>query len=222
MRVLIVEDERPLAAMLAKGLRREGFAVDAVHDGETALQRLTDTGYDTMLLDRDLPGLHGDDVCRRALALDPDCRILMLTAAGTLDDKVSGLELGADDYLAKPFDLPELVARLRALYRRAAPAAEPVLTFADLALDTNRRTVRRGDRAIHLTGKELAVLELLMRADGAVRSQEYLREKAWDAGTDPLTNAVRITISTLRRKLGDPPILHTAVKAGYRLGTDPR
>ncbi|GLZ78074.1 transcriptional regulatory protein CutR [Actinorhabdospora filicis] len=220
MRVLVVEDEEIMSRVLVMGLRREAFAVDAVADGEAALRHLAFHDYDAMVLDRDLPLLHGDEVCRRAAELHPSCRILMLTAAGRLGDKVSGLGLGADDYLAKPFDFPELVARLRALHRRAPVAHAPVLTFADLAFDTHRRRVTRAGREVRLTPKELAVLELLMRADGGVVGTEYLLEKAWDEHADPFTNAVRLVIHTLRRKLGSPRLVHTAVGAGYRLGTD--
>ncbi|MEV5542199.1 response regulator transcription factor [Saccharopolyspora shandongensis] len=217
MRVLVVEDEAFLAEALQAGLRREGMAVDIAGDGATALESVAVNEYDVVVLDRDLPGVHGDDVCRHVVASRPDCRILMLTAAGGLADKVDGLRLGSDDYLVKPFDFPELVARLHALRRRAAAAHPPVLTFADLRLDPARRDARRGDHTLRLTRKEFAVLELLLRADGAVLSAEHLLEKAWDAHADPFTNAVRITISTLRRKLGDPPILHTATGVGYYL-----
>ncbi|GAA3585743.1 response regulator transcription factor [Amycolatopsis ultiminotia] len=217
MRVLIVEDEVFLAEALQAGLRREGMAVDVAGDGASALDSVAVNEYDVLVLDRDLPGVHGDQVCEQVVASRPDCRILMLTAAGSLADKVHGLQLGSDDYLVKPFDFPELVARLRALERRATPAHPPVLTYADLRLDPARRDVRRGDHALRLTRKEFAVLELLLRADGAVLSAEHLLEKAWDVHADPFTNAVRITVSTLRRKLGDPPILHTATGAGYYL-----
>ncbi|MBQ1092805.1 response regulator transcription factor [Streptomyces sp. B93] len=218
MRVLVVEDERFMARVLDIGLRREAFAVDVVHDGDSALEKVTVYDYDTVILDRDLPGVHGDEVCRRIVAMGLDCRILMLTAAGRLGDKVEGLGLGADDYLAKPFDFPELIARLRALYRRSPMAHPPVLTFADLRFDTHRRTVTRAGTEIRLTPKELAVLELLMRADGGVLSAEYLLDKAWDAHADPLTNAVRLVMHTLRKKLGHPQLVHTAISAGYYLG----
>ncbi|RII18778.1 Transcriptional activator protein CopR [Streptomyces sp. YIM 130001] len=217
MRVLIVEDEEFMAEVIGLGLRREGIPSDTVHDGAAALEKLTVNDYDIVILDRDLPGVHGDEVCRRTVSAHPDCRILMLTASGRLGDKVSGLGLGADDYLAKPFDFPELVARLRALYRRSSPALAPVLRLADLSLDTHRRQAVRAGREIRLTPKELAVLELLLRADGGVLSAEYLLEKAWDEAADPFTNAVRLVVHTLRRKLGDPPLLHTAVGAGYYL-----
>ncbi|SDL16422.1 response regulator transcription factor [Streptomyces indicus] len=219
MRVLVVEDERYMARVLEIGLRREAIAVDVVHDGARALEQLTVYDYDAVVLDRDLPGVHGDEVCRRIVELDLGCRILMLTAAGRLGDKVEGLGLGADDYLAKPFDFPELVARLRALYRRSPMTHSPVLTFADLEFDTHRRRVTRGGGEVKLTPKELAVLELLMRAEGGVLSAEYLLDKAWDAQTDPFTNAVRLVVHTLRKKLGEPQLVHTAISAGYYLGT---
>ncbi|WP_455358761.1 response regulator transcription factor [Streptomyces sp. SYSU K21746] len=220
MRILVVEDEQYMARVLEIGLRREAIAVDVVHDGTTALERLTVYDYDAVILDRDLPGVHGDEVCRRIIALGLDCRILMLTAAGRLGDKVEGLGLGADDYLPKPFDFPELVARLRALYRRSPMAHPPVLSFADVTFDTHRRRVMRGGTEVRLTPKELIVLELLMRANGGVLSAEYLLDKAWDAHTDPLTNAVRLVVHTLRRKLGEPQLVHTAIGAGYYLGSE--
>jgi len=217
MRVLVVEDEEYLARVLQIGLRRQAISADVVHDGATALERVTVNDYDVVVLDRDLPGVHGDEVCRRLAESTPDCRIVMLTAAGRPDDKVEGLGLGADDYLAKPFHFPELVARLRAVHRRNSRAHAPVLTFADIAFDTHRRRVTRGGRQIALTPKEMAVLELLLRADGGVLSSEYLLEKAWDDNADPFTGAVRLVIHTLRRKLGDPRVVHTAISAGYCL-----
>lgn len=217
MRVLVVEDERYLARVIELGLRREAIAPDVVHDGRAALERLRVYDYDAVVLDRDLPLVHGDEVCRRIVAERLPCRVLMLTAAGRLGDKVEGLGLGADDYLAKPFDFPELVARLRALYRRPPTGHAPVLTFADVSFDTHRRRVERAGAEVRLTRKELAVLELLMRADGGVLSTEDLLDKAWDARTDPMTNAVRLVVHTLRRKLGEPRLVHTAVGAGYYL-----
>lgn len=217
MRVLVVEDDAYMARVLEMGLRRETMTVDVVHDGQAALDHLAVHDYDAVVLDRDLPDVHGDEVCRRLQTLDPGCRILMLSAAGQLGDKVAGLSLGADDYLAKPFDFPELVARLRALYRRGPVAYAPVLAFGDLTFDTHRRRVARAGAEIRLTPKELAVLELLMRADGGVVSAEYLLEKAWDAHADPFTNAVRLVVHTLRKKLGEPQLVRTAVGAGYRL-----
>jgi DNA-binding response OmpR family regulator len=214
----VVEDEQYMARVLELGLRREAIAVDVVHDGTTALERVTVYDYDAVVLDRDLPGVHGDEVCRRIVAMGLECRVLMLTAAGRLGDKVEGLGLGADDYLAKPFDFPELVARLRALYRRSPMAHSPTLTFAGLTLDTHRRQAVRDGTEIRLTPKEMAVLELLMRANGGVLSAEYLLDKAWDAHADPLTNAVRLVVHTLRKKLGEPRLVHTAIGAGYYLG----
>ncbi|MFI9583888.1 response regulator transcription factor [Streptomyces sp. NPDC052236] len=218
MRVLVVEDEKYMARILEIGLRREAIAVDVVHDGAAALERVAVYDYDAVILDRDLPGVHGDEVCRRLVAMRLECRILMLTAAGRLGDKVEGLGLGADDYLAKPFDFPELIARLRALYRRSPVAHSPVLTFSNLSFDTHRRRVLRAGQEVRLTPKELAVLELLIRADGGVLSAEYLLDKAWDANADPLTNAVRLVVHTLRKKLGEPQLVHTAISAGYYLG----
>ncbi|MDT0304266.1 response regulator transcription factor [Streptomonospora wellingtoniae] len=219
MRVLVAEDEEFLADALRSGLRREGMAVDIAQDGDTALEDIAVNDYDVVVLDRDLPGVHGDDVCRTVVADHPECRILMLTAADRLADKVAGLRLGSDDYLVKPFDFPELVARLHALRRRSVPAQPPVLTRGDIRLDPARRSAERSGLSLSLAPKEFAVLELLMRADGAVLSAEHLLEKAWDANADPFTNAVRITVSTLRRKLGDPPVLHTATGAGYYLSS---
>lgn len=219
MRVLVVEDDLYMARVIELGLRREAMAVDLVHDGAAALESVAVYDYDVVVLDRDLPVVHGDEVCRGIVSQGLECRILMLTAAGRLGDKVEGLGLGADDYLAKPFDFPELVARLRALYRRSPQAHAPVLAFADIVFDTHRRRVTRAGAEVRLTPKELAVLELLMRADGGVLGAEYLLDKAWDAEADPFTNAVRLVVHTLRRKLGEPQLLHTAIGAGYYLGT---
>ncbi|GAB3462620.1 response regulator transcription factor [Streptomonospora sediminis] len=217
MRVLVVEDEVYLAEALRSGLHREGMAVDIAHDGDLALESIAVNDYDVVVLDRDLPGVHGDEVCRRVVADRPECRVLMLTAAKRLADRVEGLRIGSDDYLVKPFDFPELVARLHALQRRSTPAHPPVLTWGDIKVDPARRTAHRDDLPLRLTPKEFTVLELLVRADGAVLSAEYLLEKAWDANADPFTNAVRITVSTLRRKLGTPPVLHTDTGVGYYL-----
>ncbi|MFI6393121.1 response regulator transcription factor [Nonomuraea sp. NPDC050547] len=217
MRVLVVEDEPYMAEALQAGLRREAMAVDVAADGHAALERLAVHDYDVVVLDRDLPGVHGDEVCRRLPALNPACRILMLTASGRLDDKVTGLRLGADDYLVKPFDFPELVARLRALERRTAPAAPPVLRRAGIVLDPFRREAYRDGRYLRLTRKEFGVLQVLLRGGGGVVSAEQLLEKVWDEHADPFTNAVRITVSTLRRKLGDPPVIHTETGVGYSL-----
>jgi two-component system response regulator VanR len=216
MRTLIVEDEEYLADAIRAGLRRETIAADVVHDGDSALDRLAVDDYDVVVLDRDIPGTHGDDVCAWITAERPGCRVLMLTAARTLDDKVSGFGLGADDYLAKPFDFPELVARLRALHRRPAQAIPPVLRSAGVTLDSFRREVYRNGRLVRVTRKEFAVLELLMRAAGGVVSAETLLDKAWDMNADPVTNAIRVTISNLRKRLGEPWVIHTEPGAGYR------
>ncbi|MEU9015320.1 response regulator transcription factor [Streptomyces sp. NPDC048479] len=217
MRVLIVEDEPYLAEALQAGLRREAMAVDVAPDGASALERLACHDYDVVVLDRDLPHVHGDDICRRLSAEGRSVRILMLTAASSLDDRVGGFQLGADDYMAKPFDFPELVARLHALHRRAGEPQPPVLEFTGLRLDSFRREAYRDDRYLRLTRKEFAVLRVLMQADGGVVSAETLLEKVWDEHADPFTNAVRITVSTLRRKLGGPSLLHTMTGVGYYL-----
>ncbi|MFD4787870.1 response regulator transcription factor [Streptomyces sp. NPDC058459] len=217
MRVLVVEDEVILAEAVQSGLRREAMAVDVVHSGEAALEQMAFTEYDAVVLDRDLPGMHGDELCRLTVERYPSCRVLMLTAARRLDERVTGLELGADDYLTKPFEFPELVARLRAINRRNPTAQPPQLAFAGLRLDPFRREVYRDGRLVRLTPKEFAVLELLMRDRGGVISAEILLEKAWDSHADPFTNAVRITISTLRAKLGKPALIHTVTGAGYYL-----
>jgi DNA-binding response OmpR family regulator len=217
MRILVAEDERLLADGIAEGLRRDNLAVDVVYDGESALERLTVNEYDVLVLDRDLPGRHGDDVCREVVRLRREVRILMLTAASAVDQRVAGLSLGADDYLSKPFAFAELVARVRALGRRSRPAQPPVLCRGDLRLDPARREVHRDERPIGLSRKEFSVLEELMRADGAVVSAEFLLEKAWDENTDPFTNVVRVTVMTLRRKLGPPAVVQTVTGVGYRL-----
>lgn len=218
MRVLVVEDEQLLADAVATGLRREAMAVDVVYDGEAALERVAVNDYDVVVLDRDLPLVHGDDVCRAVIDTGLPTRILMLTASGDVSDRVEGLELGADDYLPKPFAFSELTARVRALGRRAVSPLPPVLERAGIRLDPNRREVVRDGAAIHLSPKEFAVLEVLMRADGAVVSAEQMLEKAWDENTDPFTNVVRVTVMTLRRKLGEPPVIMTVPGAGYRIG----
>ena len=217
MRVLVAEDERRLADAIARGLRREGMAVDVAPDGDEALLKARVVRYDVVVLDRDLPGVHGDDVCRVVRGERPETRIIMLTAAGDLEDLVEGLSLGADDYMAKPFRFAELVARIRALNRRSAPSRPPVLHHGDLELDPARRSVMRGGEPIELARKELAVLETLMAADGATVSAEELLERVWDEQTDPFTNVVRMTIMTLRRKLGDPPVVETVIGVGYRM-----
>jgi DNA-binding response OmpR family regulator len=217
VRVLIAEDERRLADAIARGLRREGMAVDTAPDGTDALVKARVIRYDVLVLDRDLPGVHGDEVCRTVREERPETGILMLTAAGTLDDVVEGLSIGADDYLPKPFRFAELVARIRALGRRSLPSRPPVLTHRDIELDPGRRTVARGSEDVRLARKELAVLEALMAADGATVSAEELLERVWDEQIDPFTNVVRMTIMTLRRKLGDPPVVETVIGVGYRL-----
>lgn len=217
LRVLVVEDERVLADAIATGLRRETLAVDVTYDGAGALDRASVNEYDVIVLDRDLPKVHGDDVCKQLVAQRYPARIIMLTAAGELDDKVEGLSIGADDYLAKPFAFAELIARVRALGRRAAAPLPPVLERAGITLDPARREVARDGRPVELTRKEFAVLEVLLSADGAVVSSEHLLEKAWDEHIDPFTNVVRVTMMTLRKKLGEPPVIETVPGVGYRL-----
>ncbi|WP_344900659.1 response regulator transcription factor [Actinomadura meridiana] len=217
MRVLVVEDERVLADAIATGLRREALAVDVAYDGAGALERAGINDYDVIVLDRDLPRVHGDDVCKQLVSQRYPARIIMLTAAGELDDRVEGLSIGADDYLAKPFAFAELIARVRALGRRAAAPLPPVLERAGITLDPSRREVARDGRPVELTRKEFAVLEVLLSGDGAVVSSEQLLEKAWDEHIDPFTNVVRVTMMTLRKKLGDPPVIETVPGVGYRL-----
>lgn len=217
MRVLIVEDERDLAAAIARGLRREGYAVDVSYDGGDALERAAVNSYDVVLLDRDLPVVHGDEVCRELTASGSGARVLMLTAAASLEERVDGLDLGADDYLAKPFEFDELKARIRALGRRSAPARPPVLNRAGVELDPARHRVARDAKPIDLSPKEFAVLEVLLAADGAVVSAEELLERAWDDSIDPFTNVVRVTMMTLRKRLGEPPVIETVVGSGYRI-----
>jgi DNA-binding response OmpR family regulator len=218
MRLLVVEDHEVLATAIAAGLRREGMAVDLALRGQEALDRLSGTRYDVVVLDRDLPGVHGDEVCRRIAAGDSGSRVLMLTAAGTIRDKVDGLGLGADDYLAKPFDFAELVARIRALARRSAPAVPPILEDGDLSLDPGRHVAFRAGRRLDLSPKEFAVLECLLAAGGRVVSAEELLDRAWDEAADPFTTAVKTTIRRLRGKLGEPPVIETVREAGYRIG----
>jgi DNA-binding response OmpR family regulator len=218
MRVLVAEDFEVLARSIATGLRREGIAVDVALDGADATSRLALTRYDVLVLDRDLPGVHGDDVCRRVVAEGLRTRVLMLTAASTLKDRVGGLDLGADDYLAKPFDFPELVARVRALARRSAPATPPTLEQGDLTLDRGRRVVFRAERRLELSAKEFSLLECLMSDPGRVISSEELLERVWDDAADPFTTAVKTTVRRLRAKLGEPPVIHTVRESGYRIG----
>jgi DNA-binding response OmpR family regulator len=217
VRVLVVEDERVLADAIATGLRREAMAVDVAYDGAAALERTSVNDYDVVVLDRDLPKIHGDDVCRQLVAERSTARILMLTAAGELEDKVAGLSIGADDYLAKPFAFAELIARIRALGRRSAPPLPPILEQSGVRLDPARREVTRDGDPVELTPKEFAVLEVLMRGEGRVVSAEQLLEKAWDENIDPFTNVVRVTMMTLRKKLGNPQVIETVPGAGYRL-----
>src|SRR4051794_22620502 len=217
MRILVAEDEPRIAAAVARGLRREGMAVDVAPDGAVALYKARITPYDIVVLDRDLPELHGDDVCRTLSAEQPRTKVLMLTAAHSTDELVAGLALGADDYLAKPFRFAELVARLRALGRRSGEARPPVLRAAGLELDPARRTAARDGLPLELTPKEFAVLEALLEAQGTVVTTEALLERVWDELLDPLSNTVRMTVMTLRRKLGDPPLIETVRGSGYRV-----
>jgi DNA-binding response OmpR family regulator len=217
MRVLLVEDERTLAGTLERGLRREGMAVDVAFDGGQAVEKASVNQYDVVVLDRDLPVLHGDEVCRTLVAEGSSARILMLTASREIDARVEGLSLGADDYLPKPFAFVELVARIRALQRRAASPPRPVLAYGDIELDRGRRSAARGGRDLELTRKELSVLEVLLEERGRVVSAEELLERVWDEHADPFTNAVRVTIMHLRRKLGDPPVIETVFGEGYRV-----
>jgi DNA-binding response OmpR family regulator len=216
MRVLVVEDHELLARTVAAGLRREGMAVDVVHDGERALAALAVTPYDVLVLDRDLPTVSGDDVCRHAVGRGLRTRILMLTAAGTLTDRVHGLDLGADDYLTKPFDLPELAARVRALGRRTGRRVPPVLRCADVELDPARRTVTRAGRPVALSPKEFAVLAHLVARRGLVVSAEELLDHVWDEAANPFTTTVKTTLGRLRAKLGEPPVITTVREGGYR------
>ncbi|WKX06858.1 response regulator transcription factor [Streptomyces sp. NL15-2K] len=217
MRILVAEDESFLADLVAEGLRAEAMAVDVAYDGATALERLAVNDYDVLVLDRDLPEVHGDDVCRQLSQLGGRVRILMLTASGAVHERVTGLNLGADDYLAKPFAFDELVARVHALARRAGPPLPPVLERCGITLDTARRQASREGRYLPLSRKEYAVLEVLMRAQGAVVSTEELLERAWDEHTDPFTTVVKVTMSKLRAKLGEPPVIVTVPGSGYRL-----
>jgi DNA-binding response OmpR family regulator len=217
MRVLIVEDHKDLALTIATGLRREGMAVDLAFDGQEGLQRGGQDAYDVIVLDRDLPALPGDDVCRALVGSGLRARVLMLTAADTIDSRVEGLNLGADDYLPKPFAFAELVARIRALGRRGEPDLRPVLECGDVRLDTVQRVASRGGRRLELSPKELAVLELLLAADGAPLSAEELLERAWDEYADAFGGVVKVTISRLRRKLGDPPAIETVPRVGYKM-----
>ena len=217
MRVLVIEDDSELAEAIGVGLRRERMAVDLAFDGTLGLERALLTGYDVIVLDRDLPGLPGDDVCGQLVAAGCRSRVLMLTAAATIEDRVNGLGLGADDYLPKPFAFAELVARIRALLRRAQPALPPVLEHGDVRLDPARRSADRAGRPLDLGPKEFGVLEALLAAQGRVVSAEELLERVWDEMADPFTTAVKVTVSRLRRKLGEPSVIETIAQSGYRI-----
>jgi DNA-binding response OmpR family regulator len=217
VRILVVEDEQPLAEAIARGLRREGMAVDVSFDGDSGHEKAMITRYDVVVLDRDLPGMSGDELCREIVSSGALTRVIMLTASGAVEDRVEGLSLGADDYLAKPFAFPELVARVRALARRATPATPPVLVAGDVELDPAKRTVSRAGAPVDLTRKEFGVLEVLLTAGGSVVSSEELLERVWDENADPFTTTVRVTVMTLRKKLGEPGIIETVVGSGYRV-----
>ena len=220
MRVLVVEDFEILARTIGTGLRREGMAVDVVLDGDEALEHLAVTRYDVVVLDRDLPGVHGDEVCRQIVAGQSQSRVLMLTAASTVKERVDGLGLGADDYLPKPFDFAELVARVRALARRSAAAVPPTLESGELTLDPSRHAAFRAGRRLDLSPKEFALLECLLASRGRVVSTEELLERVWDEAADPFTTAVKTTVRRLRATLGDPPVIHTVREGGYRIGDE--
>jgi DNA-binding response OmpR family regulator len=217
MRVLVVEDHVKLAMTIATGLRQAGMAVDVVFDGQDALDHLTLAAYDVVVLDRDIPRVHGDEVCKALTAEGSPTRVLMLTAAGTVQDRVEGLGIGADDYLPKPCDFGELVARIRALVRRPGNSLPPTLSCSDLQLDPSRRIATRAGRPLSLNPKEFAVLEVLLAAPGVVVSAEEILQRVWDEAADPFSQAVRTTISRLRAKLGEPPLIETVAKAGYRI-----
>jgi DNA-binding response OmpR family regulator len=217
MRILVAEDHRRLANAVAEGLRREGMAVDVAYDGADALAHAALLRYDVVVLDRDLPRVHGDDVCRKLISEHGETRVLMLTAASTIRDRIDGLGLGADDYLTKPFDFDELVARVRALARRTGPALPPTLSHGDLTVDPGRRVAVRGNIPLSLTPKEFAVLECLLAAQGRVVSAEELLERVWDEAANPFTTTVKTTIGRLRGKLGDPPLIETVREGGYRI-----
>ncbi len=217
VRILVVEDEQPLAEAIARGLRREGMAVDVALDGDSGHEKVSVTRYDVVVLDRDLPGMSGDQLCQEIVASGAISRVIMLTASDGIADRVEGLSLGADDYLAKPFAFPELVARVRALARRSTPATPPVLRAGDIALDPAKHTVIRSGQLIELTRKEFGVLEVLLAAGGTVVSSEELLERVWDENADPFTTTVRVTVMTLRKKLGEPGIIDTVVGSGYRV-----
>ena len=215
--MLLVEDEVALAKVIARGLRQAGLAVDISLDGEDAIEMASVNTYDVVVLDRQLPGMHGDDVCRSLVGMPVPPRVIMLTAAGNIEERVRGLELGADDYLPKPFAMAELVARVQALARRPTTLTLPIIKIGDLVVDTSRRIARRGNSDLPLTRKEFGVLEVLAATPDRVVSAEELLERVWDEAADPFTNAVRITIMTLRRKLGNPQLIETVIGVGYRL-----
>jgi two-component system response regulator VanR len=220
LRILIAEDDSELAEVLATGLRREHMAVDIALTGDAADEKLTATDYDVLVLDRDLPGIHGDQVCRQVVASGVATRILMLTAAGSVGERVAGLTLGADDYLSKPFAFAELVARIRALGRRSRQAVPPVLRYSDLSLDSSRLIAERSGRRLRLTPKEFAVLEVLLGARGGVVTTEQLLERVWDENADPFTNTVRTTMMRLRQKLGEPHLIRTVPGRGYQMASE--
>jgi DNA-binding response OmpR family regulator len=217
VRVLVIEDDVEMAETVAIGLRRERMAVDIASNGPSGLDKAIANDYDVVVLDRDLPGLHGDEICADLVESGCRSRVLMLTAADSVQEVVDGLGLGADDYLSKPFDFPVLVARIRALMRRAHPALPPILRAGDLVLDTARRRASRGDRQLELSPKEFGVLELLLASQGRTVSAEELLERVWDEAANPFSSAVKVTLSRLRAKLGDPPLIETVAKSGYRI-----
>jgi DNA-binding response OmpR family regulator len=217
VRVLVIEDDVEMAETVAIGLRRERMAVDIATDGPSGLDKAIANDYDVVVLDRDLPGLHGDQICAELVASGCRSRVLMLTAADSMQEVVDGLGLGADDYLSKPFDFPVLVARIRALMRRAHPALPPILRAGDLVLDIGSRRASRGDRQIELSPKEFGVLELLLASQGRTVSAEEMLERVWDEAANPFSSAVKVTLSRLRAKLGDPPVIETVAKSGYRI-----
>lgn len=222
IRVVVVDDETYLAEAVGTALERAGMDVAVAFSGSEALMLIDDLRPDVVVLDRDLPGVHGDEVCTVIVDTHPATRVIMLTASGTLDDRLSGFDLGADDYLPKPFEVPELIARVKALVKRTAPERGEVYRCGDVRLDTFRRTVERAGAQVSLSPKEFAILEVLMRAGGGVISAEELLEEAWDDNADPFTNSPRVTVSHLRRKLGDPWIIHTQPGAGYYVAEEAR
>jgi DNA-binding response OmpR family regulator len=217
VRVLVVEDDQALADAVVVGLRRASMAVDVSYDGREGLDRAMVNDYDVVVIDRDLPGVHGDTICANMVETGRRARILMLTASSTIDSRVDGLGLGADDYLTKPFAFAELVARIGALARRAHPSVPPVLVAGDVEVDTGQRRAWRRGEGLDLSPKEFGVLELLVVARGRVVSAEELLERVWDEQSDPFSSAVKVTISRLRSKLGDPPLIETVPRAGYRI-----